>query len=115
MSIGPSESDPGLQPERTTLAWRRTGLALVVGALLVGRLGLEHVGVAVAVPAGIAAALAVWVLAVTLRGGRYAWDRPDHPGFGGTVTDGRLPALVTALVSVLALGELLNALAQVAT
>lgn len=33
--------DPGLQPQRTALAWARTGLAMIVNSLLVLRLGVN--------------------------------------------------------------------------
>ena len=44
--------DPGLQPERTALAWRRAALSLAVGSLACGRLLQPAVG-------GVA-----WLLAV---------------------------------------------------
>lgn len=34
--------DPGLQPQRTVLAWRRTGMAFLVCGALILRSGIEH-------------------------------------------------------------------------
>lgn len=45
--------DPGRQPERTALAWRRTGLGLAIGSLAGARLLAPSVG-------GVA-----WLMAVT--------------------------------------------------
>jgi hypothetical protein len=52
-----TDRDPGLQPERTRLAWRRTTLSCAVAAVLAGRSAL-HGG---STPGALAAGLAVLV------------------------------------------------------
>ncbi|MGY1815847.1 DUF202 domain-containing protein, partial [Blastococcus sp. SYSU D00820] len=78
--------DPGLQPERTALAWRRTALAVGAGAAVAARLTAPALG-ALAVVLGVlggSAAAALWFLA----GRRYAVGRP-----GGGARGGRPPGL----------------------
>jgi putative membrane protein len=105
----PPAPDATAPQERTTLAWRRTGLALLVGSLTIGRLTLDTLGPAVVVPTALGAVLAGWVTVVSLRGRRMARPHPDQPTFS-VLADGRLPVVVAGLVGGLALGELLAAL-----
>ncbi|MET8999246.1 DUF202 domain-containing protein [Amycolatopsis sp. NPDC004169] len=91
-----SERDPGLQPERTALAWRRTALSAAVAAAVLLRTGLVEAS-ALALTAGFGA-LAVVVIAG--RAGLY----PRR-----TATPRVLLALsaATSLVGTLAAGHLL--------
>ncbi|WP_115944334.1 DUF202 domain-containing protein [Amycolatopsis thermalba] len=57
--------DPGLQPERTALAWQRTALAAAVAAVLLLRSGLVRDAPLEIAAAGCAAAVVVlWFVAV---------------------------------------------------
>jgi len=59
--------DPGLQLERTALAWRRTALALVVGSVVAARILPEIGGPWTLLPASIGIAVALVLLVVTHR------------------------------------------------
>lgn len=100
-----------MAPERTALAWSRTGLALLVAGLFVGRLALGSLGLAVVVPVALALALSGWVLVTSLRRGR--WSRAvTSEGLPASVLhDGRLPAVVAVVVTLLCVGELASVLA----
>jgi putative membrane protein len=62
--------DSGLQPERTALAWQRTGLSIAL-ALLVGTRLVAHLGAAWA-PALAAAGIIVVTLLLAIGHRRYA-------------------------------------------
>jgi uncharacterized membrane protein YidH (DUF202 family) len=101
--------DPGLQPERTALAWRRTALTLAVGAVVSFRLlppvlGLWAIALGVA---GLLLSAATWILA-----GRRAHRVQNallHSS--GPLPGGGLPLLLTLIVTSAAiLGLLYTAL-----
>ncbi|MFJ4965020.1 hypothetical protein EES43_04630 [Streptomyces sp. ADI96-02] len=54
------ERDPGLQPERTRLSWRRTTLAATVAALLAGRQAL-HGGITPGSVLAVALSALAWL------------------------------------------------------
>ncbi|BAJ29331.1 MULTISPECIES: DUF202 domain-containing protein [Kitasatospora] len=59
--------DPGLQPERTLLAWSRTALVLAADALLVLRTGYVHQLAGLAALGGVLALAAVGLYVHGLR------------------------------------------------
>ncbi len=45
MTVSPLPRDPGLQPERTALAWQRSALALAGASVIVARLTVSTAGI----------------------------------------------------------------------
>jgi len=91
---------PGLQAERTLLAWRRTSLSVAAGGALLLHFTVERFGM-VGVAAG-AAALCVSVVAYLASRRRYSSIHRDHHGYG-RVRDAGVPcALVSLAVIALA-------------
>ncbi|MFC5790536.1 DUF202 domain-containing protein [Agromyces tardus] len=102
----PATGDPGLQPERTALAWSRTSLTLAVNALLSVRAGfiageplLVSVGVILFGTAGAA------IVVATLRRRQLSGDTltitPPRGALAG-LTAATLLACIAGIVSVMA-------------
>lgn len=86
----------GAQAERTSLAWTRTGLALLVAVLIAVRLSAGRLGAVAIILAGAGGVAAV--LALTLARRRY------HKAHAAA-NDARLPALVAGVTFLLAAME----------
>lgn len=102
----PGPWDPGLQPERTALAWQRTGLSAATAALVAFRDGMVTGNVVVVVLSVVAFGAAAWVL----RAARSELDARTVALRAGLP----LPAPVAtraAVASVLALGGAVLAVA----
>jgi uncharacterized membrane protein YidH (DUF202 family) len=94
--------DPGLQPERTLLAWRRTCLALAVASAVVVRFAGEAIGVVAAVlgVGGVAAAAAGYIRASA----RYRRAHEGLTGAGELPIDGLALAFVTLTLLLIGAG-----------
>ena len=94
--------DPGLQNERTALAWQRTALSMLAASAVMARLTWSSGGVGALVILVVAAGLSLWVF-IESRG-RYAHSaemrlRPRPRG-------GRAPLALTVAAALLGSAEL---------
>jgi uncharacterized membrane protein YidH (DUF202 family) len=99
--------DPGLQNERTGLAWQRTMLSGLTCSLLVARL-LAELSVTLALLTGLLALLGTAILGGMAISRFRRHNRALH--IGGPIGDARPKLIITGLVGMTAVGALLFAL-----
>lgn len=101
--------DPGVQNERTALAWTRTGLSLLGGSLLVARLSVTQLGAAAVLVVVCCVPLSCWILATSHRRYRAAAEALHAQT---RLPDGALPAAVSALTVILGGSALVHVLVR---
>lgn len=89
--------DPGLQPERTVLAWQRTALSIGMGSLVFARIEAGVLGIWSWAFAG--AGLVAAVLIGTWSRRRYSYTHHTLTSGGTHLADGLLPAVVAVIVA----------------
>ncbi len=82
--------DPGLQPERSALAWQRTALSIAVGSLIFGRILSTTLGPWALLP--MVAGLAMSAVLGMKAHRRYAHHHRTLSSGSGFLADGRLNA-----------------------
>ena len=111
---GPSDPsevwDPGVQNERTSLAWTRSILSCFGCALLLARLAADTSWIVGAVIALAALALALAAVRVSARRYRQA---ASALAAGQPLPDGTLPAVIVALVVLIGVAAVVFIVAEV--
>ena len=95
--------DPGMQPERTALAWRRTGFSATAVTTLLAHRAADHAGVGTVLP--VLAAACVVLVSVWVSYRREHTLARDHPE-PSQRSLAIIAALVAASASVAAVTEL---------
>lgn len=90
--------DPGLQPERSALAWQRTALSIAVGSLIFGRILSASLGLWAVAPMMAGLGMAA-VLGLRSRR-RYAHHHRTLTSGNGLLADGLLNAALASFVVV---------------
>lgn len=108
--------DPGLQPERTELAWQRTSLALIGVSLGAIKIAWTFLGPWSLLCCGLVAVSGV----VLMWASRHRYERVHqwliaHDGRPPRLEDGRLPLLTTASCLALCLIAAVGVLASLRT
>ena len=99
-------ASPGVQNERTALAWQRTALSLLAGSAIVSRLTIERIGSAALLCVLAALPVTLWILHLSrVRYRRHTADEQSRS------RDGRTPACLALVAVMVSLTELV-AIAQ---
>jgi uncharacterized membrane protein YidH (DUF202 family) len=101
--------DPGLQPERTSLAWRRTALSVAVGSLVALRVLPESLHHPIwYVPGFLGVLFAAWLWRVSHRRYQYFVEhtlqterRPVAPGSGALLATSVIVSLLAVVAGML--------------